>query len=334
MSAASRPSASSPLRTMNGGSSDTPTRSVCEERTRSSVLRGSRGASQPAARSTETSRSTTGLITYAQCKISDSPVAPHRAPAHPRTLAPARLRGIPPRHPPFALTVLAERSLRALTPRFSVERGDAYFAQGRVGDMDTDDGVIEATVRGSLPYHVELAIEDDDMLTVHCECAFYRRSYETCKHIWATIRAASARNLLPDRAFQGILQDDRDDDDDDYDFRQLLPYNRGPRAPWERFLQAIGPARDVMPGRSRGVPDEIAYVISSSPTSQALMLRLLARSRKKDGEWGKWKSLSMSLSDLHALEPFDRATIGLLHQRSYGYEAESSIVISPSTTEW
>ena len=238
--------------------------------------------------------------------------------------------GIPLPRSPFPLTVLAERSLRALTPRFSVERGDAYFAQGRVGVIESYDGIIEATVRGSLAYHVELGIEEDDMLSVHCECAFYRRSFDTCKHIWATIRAASARNLLPDREFHGIFPDDRDDGPLD----NLLPYDRGPRAPWERFLQAIGPARDAAQHRPRGVPDEIAYVIASSPTSQALMLRLLARSRKKDGEWGKWKSLSMSLGELHALEPFDRATIGLLHQRSYGYNVESSIVISPATTEW
>src|SRR6185369_7702357 len=156
--------------------------------------------------------------------------------------------GIPLLPAPFPLTVLAERSLQALTPRFSVERGDAYFAQGRVGTMEAYDGTIETTVRGSYAYHVMLAVEEDAIF-VRCQCAFYLRSFETCKHIWAAIRAALARNLLPDRKFAAVIHDDVED--------EIVLDTIQPRrtALWERFLQAIGPARGAMPHAPRNVPE-------------------------------------------------------------------------------
>jgi hypothetical protein len=221
--------------------------------------------------------------------------------------------------------VRAEEALRVSIPRLSVERGDKYYEEGRVSRITSDRGVIEATVIGSRPYSVALILGSDDHLIVDCECPFYERELEACKHIWALIRAASAQNLLPDHEL--VLEEGDFDDDDE---SPALRYRRTSQATWERFLQALGPAKHkAFP--TRNAPDEIAYVINPSASSYALLLRILGRARRKNGEWGKWKPISLRLDDLQALDAFDRESIALLN---HGYNVESSIVITPATTAW
>ena len=224
----------------------------------------------------------------------------------------------------------AEDALRALVPRFSVERGDQYYATGRVTRFDETNGVIDATVLGTRPYNITLQPEDD-FLRVTCECPYFERELDVCKHIWAVVRAASDRGLLPDQKMYplpiegnaGILT------------RQLGPLPKRRAQPeWQRFLQALGPAPHASHATPRSVPDEIAYVITPTSGAHSLMLRLLGRARRKSGEWGKWKPVSVRLDDLQSLDPFDRESIALLNQHSYGYSTESSIVITPATTAW
>src|SRR5213075_1315552 len=77
-----------------------------------------------------------------------------------------------------------------------------------------------------------------------------------------------------------------------------------------------------------------AYVIAPTFGAHSLMLRLLGRAHRKGGEWGKWKPVTMRPDELQSLDPFDRESIALLNQHSYGYSTESSIVITPATTAW
>ena len=90
--------------------------------------------------------------------------------------------------------------------RGSAERGDEYFLRGRVKRVEAIGNAIEADVQGSRLYSVDLVI-DNEMVDVSCDCPWYVQNSEVCKHIWAAIRAASARNLLPDRRL-GIFIDD------------------------------------------------------------------------------------------------------------------------------
>jgi superfamily II DNA or RNA helicase len=250
--------------------------------------------------------------------------------------------GIPFRRTPFALPVLAETALRRFVPRQSAERGDEYFRSGRVRRFnEVEPGTFQAEVAGTRLYSVTVMIDEDGLTNVSCDCPFFERELEACKHIWATIRSASAKQLLPEREDLLLVVDEEAfDNDDDFDdeivTRQLTPhYGRNQPAPWERFLQALGPARPPLPfNPSRVPPEEIAYVISPSGNSHSLMLRLLGRAHRKNGEWGKWKPLSFRLDELHALDAFDRESIALLNQHSYGYSVESTIVITPATTSW
>jgi superfamily II DNA or RNA helicase len=169
----------------------------------------------------------------------------------------------------------------------------------------------------------------DDVLFVSCECAFFVRELEECKHIWATIRAASARGFLPNRPLALLV--DADDDAEDIVAGNVVPL-RLVRAPWERFFDALGPP-EIVPKR-REMPEEIAYFITPISRPPSLTLHVRGRSRKRNGEWGKWRPLSLRLDELELLPPFDRETIALLHPRAYNYIIESQISISSATAAW
>src|SRR4051794_28580940 len=95
--------------------------------------------------------------------------------------------------------MLAENALRRFVAPRTLSRGDAYYAQGRVRRIERlSPQLIRADVQGSRVYSVELMIEGD-YLTAECECPAFHDNLEECKHIWAVIRAASARKMLPER---------------------------------------------------------------------------------------------------------------------------------------
>jgi len=57
---------------------------------------------------------------------------------------------------------------------------------------------IEAQVQGGELYHVTLLIDGNELIP-ECTCPWFLDNDEECKHIWAVIRAASARRMLPER---------------------------------------------------------------------------------------------------------------------------------------
>jgi SWIM zinc finger len=246
------------------------------------------------------------------------------------------------RPPAVSAAVLAEDTLRRLISPGSVKRGDAYFAQGRVRSIvDNGDGMIDAEVQGGRLYNVQLTLERDD-LTVRCECPWFEGELEVCKHIWAAMRAAFAKGLLPDRELFLVIEDGfyepPFDEEEDYEeeiitqFRPTRPY-RDSRPPWQRLIEAVGtPPQRRDP--SRNLPDEIAYVINPTIHAYGLSFEILGRSRKKGGEWGKWKRISLRLDDLPRLSPFDRETLALLQQRTYSDAIDAITTISAPTTPW
>ena len=229
--------------------------------------------------------------------------------------------------------MLAEASLRAYIPRGSVTRGDAYFAQGRVRRIDDlGDGVIEADVQGTFLYSVRLAL-DDDQLTVRCDCPLFEDRLEECKHIWAVIRAASAKGWLPERELYSVIDEEQLVDERPFRTYPRAVPSRDERPPWQRFLDAL-PASQWHGPAAKAIPDEIAYVLSSSGRAQGITLEILGRSRKKNGEWGKWKRASLRTDDLRLLPQFDRETIALLGERSWSNVIEPVAMIAASSTSW
>ncbi|PYQ32090.1 MAG: helicase SNF2 [Acidobacteria bacterium] len=237
----------------------------------------------------------------------------------------------------------AEEVLRRLISPGSLKRGDDYFVQGRVRSIvDNGDGLIDAEVQGTQLYDVQLTLVDDD-LTVQCQCPWFEGQLEVCKHIWAAVRAAFAKGLLPERELYLIVDDpyepafDEDEDDEgEFVAQQLRPArtHRDERPQWQRLIEAVGQPPQSRDSAARNVPDEIAYVINPGIHAYGLSFEILGRSRKKGGEWGKWKRISLRLTDLPRLSPFDRETLALLQQRTYSDVLDAIASISSATTSW
>lgn len=245
----------------------------------------------------------------------------------------------------------AEDGLASAVDRGSRERGDKYFEQGRVLRIVRDGDALRATVRGSQIYAVTFVFDEDDLVST-CACPFFSENREPCKHIWASIRAASAQNLLPDRElFLAVDAEDDDDvllegDQDPWEWhippsaRELLARHgylrraEPPKRPaWQRFLESLGPSH---PGRraTTSVPEEIAYVIWGYPRVSGLTLEILGRARKKNGEPGRWKGFALDATQLNLLPPFDRENLALLQHRSYSGQVEKIVGIAPAAAAW
>lgn len=225
--------------------------------------------------------------------------------------------------------MLAENTLSKYVSAGSRTRGMEYFRRGRVRHLSVaSNGHLEATVQGTELYSVKLRIDKDELIAT-CTCPWYDQHAQTCKHIWAVILTASQRRLLPDRE----LFIDADVDPELDSVSTFQP--REVRPTWRNFLDALGPAPPVTrPAPSRSIPEQIAYTIpAKAPNAQTLTLQIVGRARKKSGEWGKWRPLSIRIDELNALAEDDRTTIALL-QRPYAYSLETTVSVAPSTTAW
>ena len=217
--------------------------------------------------------------------------------------------------------MIAEDSIRPFLSDRTVTRGNAYFVEGRVRRIEVlAPGIIAAAVQGSRLYSVELELEGDE-LTVRCDCPWFEQNDEECKHIWAAIRAAGARHLLPEREIFTVIG--------------APPRQQQERPPWKRFLDALGTIQAVPERHSRQpIPEEILYVVMHSTVPTAVMLKILGRTRKKDGEWSRWKAISLRSDDLHLLPPFDRDTIALLTARSWSFVLDPTVTIPAVAAPW
>jgi len=238
--------------------------------------------------------------------------------------------------------MLAENALRRFVAPRTLSRGDAYYAQGRVRRIERlSPQLIHADVQGSRVYSVELMI-DGDSLTAECECPWFHENLEECKHIWAVIRAASARKMLPERPMFlgdnegdefGFDGDEYDDDEPPVTYPRAVPHREAPPA-WQSFLNALPPPPPVRDNGSRSVPEEVAYVIAGGRRAQTLTLEILGRSRKKNGDWGKWKPLSIRFDELPRLPEFDRETLALLNPNSWSHTTERMVTVSSTMVPW
>jgi superfamily II DNA or RNA helicase len=230
--------------------------------------------------------------------------------------------------------VLAEKALRRFVAPRTLARGDAYYERGCVRRIEISSaGVINAHVQGSRLYSVQLLIEGD-RLAADCDCPFFQSNFEECKHIWAAIRGASARRMLPERPL--FLATD-DDVEMVQPVRQAYPRgvpHREKPPVWQRFLDALEPeGTPLHESATRGIPEEIVYVIRSFMPSDTMAIEIIGRAHKKNGEWGKWKPVSLRLNELHLLDPFDRDTIGLLNARAW-HSVERTITVPAAMSAW
>ena len=89
---------------------------------------------------------------------------------------------------------LTEAKVREHTAEGSFERGERYFEDGAVQQIDVYDEKVEAHVRGSapLPYVVTVRYNDDGIKQANCTCPYHEGSW--CKHIVAVLLAHLQQN--------------------------------------------------------------------------------------------------------------------------------------------
>jgi len=220
----------------------------------------------------------------------------------------------------------------ALSPYFDTEvraRGASYYRLGAVCIKRGNATGVEAGVRGSRVYEVEIAW-DGSRLTLFCDCPYYE-DVGACKHIWATILAADAQNYFTaiTRLNHRDISFDEAPDPDDAAEPDEAPTYYAPHArpapvftpqlqiappAWQQRLNEIVPAGSLA---STAWPPqrELLYIVDApdSMVRGSLILNLKTREPKLKGGWKKPGTPQISRAVLSALpNPVDRHILGLL----------------------
>jgi superfamily II DNA or RNA helicase len=195
------------------------------------------------------------------------------------------------------------------------ERGEKYFYQGRVTIQHSGADFIEAVVRGSTRYDVDVLLEPaSSALEVFCSCP-YAEEHGLCKHIWATLLMADERNLMQPLAAVAMLA-----------LRHAAsPEVEAPLPAWEPPAMSRSPPRPKPPplwqqqlaGHQVYTPPanpnwarehQVRFVLSpwrmsyygggGAPGTGQWYVDLEYCTRNKSGGWGKFKQLRFEKSEL------------------------------------
>lgn len=214
-------------------------------------------------------------------------------------------------------------------------RGRAYFAEGRVLNLQIASGRASAAVSGGRRYHVVLEVKDGE-LTPTCECEYFRES-GLCKHLWAMLIAVDQQDPAFLAGIEVIDFDGEEFDDlDEFDEIQEPPAARERRswgtplpsrnqripAPWEVMLNSLeyraAWGYEEQTRREARVPAEVAWVLDPSDGFH-LNLVTYGRFRKKNGELGVFRRANLSPGAIPHLPPEDAELVALLSDHDFGY---------------
>jgi superfamily II DNA or RNA helicase len=229
--------------------------------------------------------------------------------------------------------------------RASRDRGEAYFAGGRVSIKTLYEASVAATVRGSALYRVQMQRDARRILT-SCTCPAFAGG-DFCKHLWAVLVALDDQGVLKDLHAGGPVdlvhesrsvddlesEDGQIDDPDEPAFTQPVPSRfvqrsqQGQKKPrpggWRTHLAELGGTEPPEFGQGpwpagRG----LLYVIDVAGTlgRQSLYLEICSRDPKRDGSWGKPKARPLPRALLNQLPDLrDRRILALLAGATVSY---------------
>lgn len=229
------------------------------------------------------------------------------------------------------------------------DRGYTYFAQGLVKILKGDHAEVVACVRGSIDYRVHLLWQDQTLLA-NCDCPYFSGG-EQCKHLWAVILAADARQHLLDAAMHPNLfaeydffdSGDHVGEDVDEEFLDTMPsplprksaayFPPVPKPPpptWQARLSGIAAVQAQRPVTQFHWPEsrQIVYIVDleQSKTFKELVVVQVVRDPLPDGSWKNliYNPLTRGqIAQLPSAE--DREILSLMnltHPYGWGYSAE------------
>ena len=101
-------------------------------------------------------------------------------------------------------TAVDTETLRSITDPGRYQRGERYYEQGAVTDIERVDDRLEATVQGSRPYEVQATLSDGSYVEGWCSCP---DDAATCKHIVAAVLASGdVETVGSDRSLEAVLE--------------------------------------------------------------------------------------------------------------------------------
>ncbi|MGA3043198.1 MAG: hypothetical protein ABSF54_20665, partial [Bryobacteraceae bacterium] len=218
-----------------------------------------------------------------------------------------------------------------LSPHFDSEiraRGASYFRLGAVRIKRGNATGVEAAVRGSRVYDVEIAW-DGRRLALFCDCPYYE-DVGACKHLWATILAADTQNYFTaitrisprDISFDETNESDDIDEDVEPDYSApsarptpvFAPHLQIAPPAWRQRLDEIVPAGSLA-STAWPAQRELLYIVDAAASAVRgfLILDLKTREPKLKGGWKKPGTPQISRAVLSALpNPIDSHILGLL----------------------
>jgi superfamily II DNA or RNA helicase len=221
-------------------------------------------------------------------------------------------------------------------------QGTSCFQSGAVRSLSIENGVIQALVRGTASYTVWVET-GDEVIRASCSCPYFVDHVDICKHIFAVVLAAEAQSiplvapgvrpedveieaLLPedDEDFPDKDAEEEEEEEEEEEGWRLVPPRTQRATPvlpvrtpaWKQLLTTV--SDDVQmppPGRPSLLPGQLLFVIdaAASVSSNALVLELMTRDRKSNGEWGKPKIARVTVADVQQLaDPDERAILDRL----------------------
>jgi superfamily II DNA or RNA helicase len=251
-------------------------------------------------------------------------------------------------------------------PRNVRARGDEYFTRGLVKIKKGTPWAVEATVRGGQRYNV-LLLREDDAITGRCSCPYFETDGACKHLWATILEADDQGRLRGDGRGGPLTfvdaydeddeddevydddntvedeQDEYDEDDDDEDdedtdeLPQLLTSAAQPATTktvksWKDQLAALGLKSRPLPlqqGAEWPLERELLYIVDVPATvaSQKLVLDVLMRDRRKDGQWGQPRKQRIPRWQIAELpNPVDREIFASLagareqYEHSYYYQ--------------
>ena len=101
-------------------------------------------------------------------------------------------------------TAVDTKTLRSITEPGRYDRGERYYEQGAVTDIERVDDHLQATVQGSRPYDVQVTLSNGSYVEGDCSCP---DDANPCKHIVAAVLASGdVEPVGDDRSLEDALE--------------------------------------------------------------------------------------------------------------------------------